>query len=385
MALRLGKLSWRDLRVARDAEEARSLATRGVACRLLLAPATLVSYVRPFLTDGATPTAASFATAVLGPESYWVPDLEAVFLPGAALITESSLLLPFGTHLCDELDYDCDAAATAGIWQDGSARPALHDWHAERLAAAVPLPGTTLVLHPKYHRNHYHWHVEGLSQHSAIAGLAASLGRIGVPPLAPAQVESLAVLPLSVPRVQLGDPIHRFEVAVLLTHALSRTWLHPAAGVALQALGRAAREGLAPGATGRNAVYLARTDSATRPMLNEAALCDALRARGFQIVTASTLTFAEQVRVTAAAQLLVSPHGAGLANLIYAQPGTRVIELRPLHAVGRSPFWDKTFWLLAGLVGCRYGTIAFENAPDSDPWSCDVPWLADRLAALASA
>ena len=117
-------------------------------------------------------------------------------------------------------------------------------------------------------------------------------------------------------------------------------------------------------------------------MLNEAALCEALHARGFEIVVASRLSYAEQVRAFASANLLVSPHGAGLTNLLYTPLATRVVELRPMHAAGRSPLWDKSHWMLASLVRRPFGAIAFENAPESDPWACDIPWLADRLAGL---
>lgn len=77
------------------------------------------------------------------------------------------------------------------------------------------------------------------------------------------------------------------------------------------------------------AIYISRRDSSKRPMGNEAELECALSEAGFHIVTLSGRTFQDQVRLFRSARLIVSPHGAGLANVIFCRPRTRVIELMP--------------------------------------------------------
>jgi Glycosyltransferase 61 len=73
--------------------------------------------------------------------------------------------------------------------------------------------------------------------------------------------------------------------------------------------------------------YVSRRRTSKRPIQNEAAIEDALRARGLSIVYAEDLAFAQQIQLFAQAQLIVAPHGAGLANLTWCRPGTRVLEL----------------------------------------------------------
>lgn len=78
-----------------------------------------------------------------------------------------------------------------------------------------------------------------------------------------------------------------------------------------------------------DAVYVSRRDSVKRSLSNEVELESALAEVGFRIVTLSGRTFQDQVRLFRSARLIVSAHGAGLANVIFCRPGSRVIELMP--------------------------------------------------------
>ncbi|MCF1435761.1 DUF563 domain-containing protein [Agrobacterium vitis] len=77
-------------------------------------------------------------------------------------------------------------------------------------------------------------------------------------------------------------------------------------------------------------LYVSRLDAGdVRRVVNEKAVCALLESRGFEIITPSELSVKEQVVAFRDAEVIVAPHGAGLANLVYCQPGvkTRVIEL----------------------------------------------------------
>ncbi|SHJ59458.1 Protein of unknown function [Hymenobacter daecheongensis DSM 21074] len=78
-------------------------------------------------------------------------------------------------------------------------------------------------------------------------------------------------------------------------------------------------------------VYLSRRDAPARHVLNEAAVEDLLRPYGFQTHVLGHYTLAQQIALFAGARLIVAPTGAGLANLVFAPPGTPVIELFPKH------------------------------------------------------
>ena len=75
-------------------------------------------------------------------------------------------------------------------------------------------------------------------------------------------------------------------------------------------------------------LYISRRDSPLRPMLNEAELEAALAGLGFRSVVLSALSLLEQIRTVRRAKVVVAQHGAGLAHLLFARPGTRVLELQ---------------------------------------------------------
>lgn len=74
-------------------------------------------------------------------------------------------------------------------------------------------------------------------------------------------------------------------------------------------------------------IYISRNDSGSRVVVNEPKLFALLDRYGFKKLTLSDLSFLEQVKVFASAKFIVAPHGAGLANLVFCEKGTTVVEL----------------------------------------------------------
>lgn len=75
--------------------------------------------------------------------------------------------------------------------------------------------------------------------------------------------------------------------------------------------------------------YIDRRGSINRPLINEDELIDALEERGFAIVQLENLTFDEQVLLFHQAKYIISAHGAGLTNIVFSQPETKIIEIMP--------------------------------------------------------
>jgi capsular polysaccharide biosynthesis protein len=74
-------------------------------------------------------------------------------------------------------------------------------------------------------------------------------------------------------------------------------------------------------------IFVEREPGDVRGVLNASDVRRALEARGFVAVTMANRSFEEQAAVFAAAEVIVGLHGAALANLVFARPGTHVIEL----------------------------------------------------------
>jgi hypothetical protein len=78
-------------------------------------------------------------------------------------------------------------------------------------------------------------------------------------------------------------------------------------------------------------IYVSRRDSRNHAVLNEAEIEDALRQRGFRIVTLTGMSFTEQVRAFSSARVIVGAVGAGLTNLMFAPLHAAVLEITNTH------------------------------------------------------
>lgn len=130
----------------------------------------------------------------------------------------------------------------------------------------------------------------------------------------------------------------------------------------LVTLSRAFRERYVPKRSGPSParVYVSRRDAAKRKIANETELEEMLTAHGFTCLTLSDLPLDAQVHLFANAEIVVAQHGAGLTNILFARPGTRVIELYTRGFMAPSPFW--TF---AGLAGLDYSLVVCDLAAPS--------------------
>lgn len=75
-------------------------------------------------------------------------------------------------------------------------------------------------------------------------------------------------------------------------------------------------------------LYLSRgTKPNTRRYVEEAELVPELERRGFTVLDPGSLSVQEQINTFAGADIVIAPHGAGLTNITFCTPGTRVIEM----------------------------------------------------------
>ncbi|NVO32562.1 glycosyltransferase family 61 protein [Hymenobacter lapidiphilus] len=76
-------------------------------------------------------------------------------------------------------------------------------------------------------------------------------------------------------------------------------------------------------------VFISRRDATMRRLLNEPAVEAVLREFDFQTYVLSDLCFADKVNLFSHAEALIGTVGAGMANLMFAAPGTPLLEFHP--------------------------------------------------------
>jgi hypothetical protein len=110
-------------------------------------------------------------------------------------------------------------------------------------------------------------------------------------------------------------------------------------------------------------VYISRDEASYRRLVNEDEVWALLREAGFERVYMETLSFEQQVQLMQETAVLVAPHGAGLANMLFLDPSACVVEI----AVKDYPSPD--FYAMAASLGLRYGVLFGDGVGDRLP-----PW-----------
>lgn len=243
--------------------------------------------------------------------------------------------------------------------------PHLHSAHTRWYLPALRfLPGRTLSLvTPEAASNYHHWMLDVLPR----AGLARRAGwrledfdhvliksegrpfqreglaRLGIPEEKLIEVDDhthLRVESLVVPSIRHDNTaVSREDVAFVRNLFLAAEPVRSEA---------------------RRRLYLSRRDAAFRRVRNEEAIRPILRRHGFEEVSISGLTVAQQARLLAEADVVVAPQGAALANLVFANPATRVVDLL-------APGWIAPYaWGTCALLGLEYTAIigAGERTPE---------------------
>ncbi len=79
-------------------------------------------------------------------------------------------------------------------------------------------------------------------------------------------------------------------------------------------------------------IYIDRSDSQYNhcKIINDNEIKNYLRKEGFKIVKLSNFSFDKQISIFKNCNIVIGPHGAGMANLIFCKRKTKVVEIRPL-------------------------------------------------------
>ncbi|ARS34493.1 glycosyltransferase family 61 protein [Pontibacter actiniarum] len=74
-------------------------------------------------------------------------------------------------------------------------------------------------------------------------------------------------------------------------------------------------------------LYISRSDSKIRNVLNEKELLDTLEPYGFKTVVSSQLSIKEKIKLFSKAKVVLGATGAGLISMFFCKPGTKMIEI----------------------------------------------------------
>jgi hypothetical protein len=108
---------------------------------------------------------------------------------------------------------------------------------------------------------------------------------------------------------------------------------------------------LKPNETANKRIYISR--SGRRQVNDEPALIDVLRKHQFTIIEDKARTIEEQAEIYRSASVIIGPHGASFANILWCKPGTHLIELFP------AKYMPEYFRYLAHILDLKYSAYCF--------------------------
>ena len=127
-------------------------------------------------------------------------------------------------------------------------------------------------------------------------------------------------------------------------------------------------------------LFVSRASTTHRRILNEVEAQRRLMSDGFQIVRPETLSFIDQVRLFADAEIVIGAFGAGLTNAAFMKPGAALLEIAPPTSTIFTAH-NAIFSTMSGLKQLRYGLVTGSDKsfnPVNHDFEVPIPWL-DQL------
>lgn len=327
----------------------------------LAAPEASVERVRPAVTvrrqlpSTLEPRVHEFFTSF--PPSYVVPEKYLARVPGGGIVGEQGIVvLPDGTFCAESIYGRADLIDA----------PAFRN----------PLPSADRSFDGNYYSllikfgvasNYYHWlHDVVLRLHAIVDRLPPDTRFVVPPQRRPYQDESLAIV--GVPPEKLwefdGAGLVRFENLWFSPPSAlpgtdsheSETWFRDRAFGAY---------GIKLGSPGRR-IYVSRKAAIYRRIANEAEVEAVLREFGFETHQLEDYSLRDQVALFADAEIVVSPHGAALTNMMFSPPGLAVVD------IFEETLFNKCFWNMSHALGHQYWYLVGETVPSGTSYAGDI-------------
>ncbi len=241
------------------------------------------------------------------------------------------------------------------------------------LAEAPTLPGPHIVFYNPNLPHYTHWLIDALLPLLVILQHAPKDAKL----LLPATLRGFADNPTRIcdhhdilrafgfadlPAIEIAAPYARVEDLYWLDDG----FIHNMPAEHLRAL-RDRVFSLRPPVRRRDRrLYIARRG--TRKVTNTADIQPLLDQNGFTTCTLDDLSIDEQIDLFSHAQFIIAPHGAELGNLLFCQPGTKILELAPDQDF--KPYFSymcNKLALIHAVLPCPTDTTTFNGDMQVDP------------------
>jgi capsular polysaccharide biosynthesis protein len=262
--------------------------------------------------------------------------------------------------------------------------PDMYPWQKHRAFRSffrkpTRLAGTTLVLAARFSRhNYFHWLIETIGKALLIRNHYQPLSSFDHIIISTQQQpyirETLRAIGIAPSQIMDASPHDHFtfEKGYAVNDEKNYEHVHPELVTSHRSVFVSNKN------DPQQMIYAARGRTKTRRVLNEDEIIKKLKALGLKVIHPADLSVSQQAEAFASSKLIIAPHGAALANLVFCGPGTTIIEMNsPAY---RSPCYKN----IAHHLSLRHiqlfeeGNQASGN-PRDDNYSVNVDKLIDTI------
>lgn len=272
------------------------------------------------------------------------------FLTRARIVGREGVVVSRDNRVIREFTYPPQAQA----WGE------LSCFREARFRKAQKVIGWYATVNYRASTNYFHWMLECLPRMSLLEKFVPILDGVVVSEsIMPFHRESLALLGVDPSKLIACSATTNIEFEYLFVPKYFARdnpprWLHQwfkakFLGPDIDELSKSARRKL----------YISRADAGTRRCLNDDELYGHLAPLGFERIVLTGMAFKEQATLFFAADTIVAHHGAGLANMVFCRPDTRLLEIFSKHWLA------PCFFALSKSIGIAYDHLIAEA--DSRP------------------
>lgn len=228
---------------------------------------------------------------------------------------------------------------------------------AMRLPKPERVSGACFTIASAFSEGFAHWILEALPRLYSLARVPTDEVRIAVAkPLNSWQRESLELLGVDISNViTLGNRYLEADVLYFPSFIGEPGNPHPEACAWL----REKLLGADQSAQARRRIYITRRRALKRRVVNEDELEPILIDHGFEVIASEDLHFREEVRLFSQAEAIVSSHGAGLTNALFAPKGCKLLEFFDPNDVKANNY------ALANVLGDQYWYFVAQSVADT--------------------
>lgn len=199
---------------------------------------------------------------------------------------------------------------------------------ADKIPPASFYHGTLGVLAWAGHSNYWHWLHDILGRYHLLELSGFTIDKYVLPPLTlPYQRETVEKLGIPKDKILQLTPDMHVQAEHLILPSVPFN-----AGTCVKWTVEFLRETFLKSTSHTSSsdyerIYISRKDASWRKVANEGKVNNLLSKKGFREIVLSPLTVQEQIDIFSSAKVIIGANGAGLANLMFCQPKTKVIQL----------------------------------------------------------